>query len=415
MIKKGLFIVFLILIFSSGFVFAQGGTEVSSVLIKATVSKDDSIIKSINIKDTNGGKFDLRIVSVLGVSLKEKSFILGPEEEKKLEVNFDSKEVDVGTHIGFIEINGPSDSSKIPVIFEVESKDVFFDANIDIPPVYTEIERGSKIVYQVKVFDLTAGGGLQEGLGPESVEVEYVVSDLEGSVLITRAEQLVVNKQSQVTNTITFPKEVQAGDYVLSAVVKYKTSTGISSQTFSIKEPTKSSGLGIDFQDYGILIVAGTALLVFFGVIVLFIYLLRERDRIFVELKKYNSREIREIKELLREQQKVISKKKIVDDRVVRSEINTKIKKLRMKQAKRVSQMRNMKSKGLSVEYMRRKLEHWKTEGYNLSPIEYKVKSLSTNEMQKILSKWKKKYALPIKKKEKPKIIKRKKNSKRKR
>lgn len=415
--KREVFAVFLILVFSAGFVLGQGSTEISSVLLKATVSGDDFTSKTINIADAEGGSFELRVVSVPGVSIEEKSFVLGPGEEKLIDIVFDSNGVEVGVHVGFIEIQGPVDSTRLPVIFEVESEDVFFDANIDIPPVYTEIERGSKIVYQVKVFDLTAGGGLQQGLGPETVEIEYTVSDLEGNVLITRSEQLVVNEQSQVTNTISFPEEVEAGNYLLSAVVKYKSSVGVSSQTFTIieVEARERGSFGIDLSDYGVLIIVGIALLVFFGIIGLFVYLLRERDKVLLELRSYNSKEIREVKDLLKAQLRVVGRRTSVDSGVVKAEVNAKIRKLKKKQESRVLQMKSMKSKGLSAEYMRRKLKQWESKGYNVSPVEYKVKELSHGEMKKILGKWKKKYAKSVKKKEKPKIIKRKKNSKKKR
>ncbi len=398
---------------------SAASAELSDFVLKASVKQGERLTKNLKVGGSESGEFNLRVVSAQGVKLKERTFSLEENQEKNVEVIFDAVGVGTGVYIGVIEIIGPEDALNVPVIFEVESEDVFFDVNIDIPPVYIEITPGAKLVYQAKIFDLTAGGGLQEGLGPVTIDIEYIVSGLDGSVLLTKNEQQIVDKQSQITNTISFPEEVARGAYVLSAIAKYKTSVGISSQTFEIRDEEKSGGLGINFSDYTILIVIGFAMILFFFVIFLFVYLLRERDKVLVELRKYNTEEIRQVRELLKEQQEILRErrpaagrmpKSAVIDSLVKKEVDEKISKLKKKQAERIEQVRKLSKQGLSADEMKRKLEQWKKQGYNISPAEYKIKKLSTHEMKEVLKRWKKKYRTKQRKKAKPKNIKRRKN-----
>jgi len=384
------------------------GIEVSSVLVKGTLRGEEVARKTLNLKSQESGTFKLNVESVPGINLGEKEFELKAGASRIIDVVFNSAGLEQGVYIGAINVEGPTDSLQIPLIFEVESKEVLLDANVDIPPVYTEIAPGAKMVYQLRAFDLTSGGGLQEGLGAVNADVEYSVFALDGNVLVTRSEQIVVDRQSQVTNTISFPEDIAPGNYILSAAVKYQNSTGISSQIFEIKEPSAPATGKTEGLDYVILIASAVGVAVFLAVIFLFVYLLRERDKVLRELKSYNAREIKEVKKLLEAQGQKIREKGIRRSDF-KKQAKEKITKLKKRQQKRISEMEKLRSAG-NVKQMEKKLKEWKHQGYNISPTEYKVRELSKTDMEKILTDWKKKYSKKIQK-EQPKSIKRKKNS----
>lgn len=407
--KEAIFILALVLL--ATLVSAQSDIEVSSVLLKGTVKVEEAITKSLNVESATGGDFEVSVLSLDNVGISEPKFFLPAGGKRGIDIVFSGVGQEPGIYVGSLQIDSPIDSVQIPLIAEVESTNVFFDSNIDIPPIYAEISRGSKMVYQVKIFDLTSGGGIQAGLGPENVEVEYTVSDLSGNVLITRSEEIVVDGQAQTTNTITFPPNVLPGTYVLSAKVIFGQSVGVSSQTFEITETVESTGSSIAFDDLVLTIMIGVAVLLFLGVVFMFVYLIHERNVILLDLKRYNEIEIRRVKALLRKQEEKLKGRRFgsIDEKRLRKEIDEKLKKVRAKQAIRVKEIKHLKESGSSVEKMKKKLSEWKAEGYKLSPMEYKVDDLTTNEMKDIMKNWKKKYTTtPVKK---PKSIKSKKSS----
>lgn len=399
--KRVIFVLVVLCIFYVGNVQAQGDVEVSNTLLKVSLKEGEKIDKSFSLSTATGGDFALEITGIKGVRVNQPNFVIEGPGEKEVTLNFDSTKMKPGVYVGAIRINKIDEKYDIPIVFEIETKKVLFDSNLDIPPIYSEIERGGKLVYQTKVFDLTAGGGIQEGLGPVNVDIEFKVIGIDGKTLISKNEQILVNKQVQVSNTISFPEEVSAGTYVLTSTINYQGSIGAGSQIFTIKE----SGTGIsdltENSQYSFILIIGIALIFLVAVIFLFIYLLRERDKVLLQLRDYNAKEIRNVKSLLLAQQKILEKRK-VDKIVVRQEVSRKIEDLKVRQKKRVDEINQLRVKG-NVKEMQKKIDAWKSQGYETSVLDYKMRGLSTGEMGELMKKWKKNYNF----KSKPKNIKR--------
>jgi len=201
----------------------------------------------------------------------------------------------------------------------------------------------------------------------------------------------VVNNQAQVTKTIAFPKQVAEGDYVLTAVVRYKSSIGVSSQKFFIIAGKRDSLFPFSYNDYGLLFVLGVLTFFFIGIVILFVYLIHDRDRLLLELRKYNSEELDKQKMLLLEQERFLSQRRGVNRLNVKKEISRKIRDLKAEHKKRLGEFKELRTKG-DIESMKRKLLDWKKKGYNTLPLEYKIKGLSASEMDRIIHGWKKKY-----------------------
>ncbi len=365
--------------------------ETNSLLVKASAKQGELETKSITITSNASGDFSLKINSIEGVSLKENNFTLKEGENKVIDLTFDSEKLEPGVYIGSLEVNGPKDFSSIPLLFEVETKDVIFDSNIDIPPAYKEVQQGSKLTYQIKIFDLTSSGGLQNGLGAVNVDINYFVYSLDGKVLITKDDQLVVDKQSQLTNAIGFPVDIAVGTYILAADVKYKDSVGISSQTFEIKAAQQKQEVK-SVPNYALIVAVGIALVIFFVTLVVLIYLLKERDQILGELKHFNERETKVVVELLKEQKEVVKKKKGHRKRDLDKEISDKLKELKEKQQSRVYEIEKLEKAGSKKE-IKKRLDLWRRKGYDTSALDYKMAGLTTKEMKELLARWKKQYS----------------------
>ena len=405
--KRGIAFVFFILsIVFIGFVIQGEGIEIKttafvvqsedtvetkSVLLKFSLNKGDSINKNIKILSTSGGEISLELEGIdKGININKSNFILEKGEEKEVEINFDTNSVEEGIYVGQIKILGGGEEEVIPIIFEVESKDVFFDGNLEIPSRYYEIFPGDKIIIQLNVFDLFSDGGIQEGLGSSSVDIEYNIHDLHGNTIISENENFVIDGQILMSKTMTFPKNIATGQYVVSAIIKYKSSIGIATELFRISEKESRSLTNLfEKNNFGfVLILIG---FIFLVLILFFIYIIRDRDKLTLELKKYNSQELQRQKSLLTKQANLVAKKRKKSKKEIDKEVNEKLIRIKKKQRKRVREFKKLKDKG-ETQNMKKKLKEWKNKGYNTMALESKLKGLSVNEMKNLMNKWKKEY-----------------------
>jgi len=367
------------------------GFDLNSLLIKVSVRQGDSVEKVLSIVRGNGQQIFLNIINIEGVSLSEDSFVLNQGETKNINVYFNSSKLEAGAYVGSIKISDSKEVVYLPVIFEVETKDLFYDINLDIPPQYSEIAPGEKLVAQMKIFDLTSGG-TQKGLGANNVKMEYYIYGLDGSFISSESESLVIDKQTQVTKTLLFPESTPEGSYIFVSLVKYGSSVGISSYVFNIiKDKSKGNFFGGNL-DNKFIIVLVIVVLLFFSLIFFFVYLVRDRDKLILSLKGHNSSELRMQEHILSEQAKLLSRKNKVSPLKIRNEINQKVNRLKKKQEERIKHVRRLKKKG-NINEMKKRINEWKKEGYNTFPVEYKLKGLSESEMKKILNKWRERYS----------------------
>jgi len=390
MMKKSVCLVFA-LVMLSFLVSAGPGLEVSSLLLKVSLEEDESLTRSFSVTSPDGKDYSLEVVAVPGVELSEHNFVLNKDEKRTIDVSFDSSGIEAGIYVGSIDIKSMNldESLRLPLILEIESEDIFFDANLDIPPAYSEVEPGGRVIAQIKVFDLTSGGGTSEGvngLGTVSVDLEYSVFDLEGNVLSSENERIVVDKQAQISKTFSFPEEIDEGDYVMAVVARYGSSVGISSQMFSISGKVMSSpSLGVLNSSSSLVFVLILAFTL--GIVFLFVYILRDRDKFIGDLRRYHSRELKMQRELLTAQVRML-RRKGSDEKIVRKEVAEKVKVLKNEQKSRVNELRKLKKSG-NVKEMARRVREWEKRGYGVGGLKYKLKEMSVKDMRKLMGSWK--------------------------
>ncbi|MEK6927547.1 MAG: hypothetical protein AABX11_03880 [Nanoarchaeota archaeon] len=363
--------------------------DLNSLVMKSTLKQDSSVTKVLTINKGNGQQINLEVVGLTGISLSEGSFILN--DVKNVNVKFDSYGLADGVYIGSIKVSDSKNFYYLPVILEVESDEVLYDVNLDIPPVYSSIAPGGKLIAQVKVFDLTSGG-TGAGLGVNSVDIEYTIKSVTGEVISSELDNIVVDKQNQVTKAITFSKNIPSGEYVFSVVVKYKGSVGVSSYLFSIGKKSGESILTGLFNGFSTSVVVITLLVLgfFFSLIWLFVYAVKDRDKMILEMKEHMENDYKRSLDLINRQERALRAKGIPEKEIVKEKIK-KIKKLEIKhvQAKKhVEKLKHTNNNG----GMEKKLLEWKKRGYNTQGMEYKLSGLSVGEMKKIINEWKEEY-----------------------
>lgn len=381
-----------LLIFLLSFVSAASTTstfDLNSLIIKASVTQGDSVTKVLTLSKGIGQDVKLEAVNLDGVSLSDSDFVLGLEAKNVLVV-FNTKDLKPGVYVGSIKISDSKNSFSLPVILEVESKDIFYDANLEVSPQYSVIAPGEKLVVQLKIFDLT-NGGTNAGLGTNNVNVEYAVHGVDGKTIVSESESVVVDKQTQLSKVISFPSTSEKGDYVFSVVVKYKSSVGVSSYLFTVGSQSTSSFLSkIDFSNWQFYIIALVILVIFVVFILFFVFIVKDRDKMFLEMREDMERDYRKNLDLIRRQETALRAKGI-PEKVIKKEKENKIKKLEVKHIQEKKNVEKLKHSG-DKKSMEKQLLEWKKRGFNTEGMEYKLSGLSTDEMKKIIKEWKEHY-----------------------
>ncbi len=200
--------------------------------IKIQSKKGGTIKTTLEIKNPSGNVINFNLSSNLEdmLIIKEKIFTLNPKEGKNISLTFFSTaDTPAGVYTGEIIVKGNLITKIIPVIFEVESKDILFDVSLNIPPKYKELIAGKELVAQLTLFKI---GEIEKA----DVFVNLSVKDFNGNTILTKGEKITVETQLSISRNITLPEKIIPGDYVLIAEVIHSEEVGTSSETFKVLE-----------------------------------------------------------------------------------------------------------------------------------------------------------------------------------
>ncbi|MFH1711551.1 MAG: hypothetical protein ABH840_04525 [Nanoarchaeota archaeon] len=377
------------------FLFIFNGDEgssfnVDSVILKVAIKSNSSLDTYIRISnlDVSSKEFNAKILDVGDLaSLDKPNFEVDSEGVERVKISFFNSGIrEPGIFLGRLVVSSGVEEIIVPIVVEIESEDVLFDANFDLFPT-ENIFPGNKINAEIKIFDLSR-------IGTVPVEMKYFVKDFFGKTVTEGTENPVVKSQVLIAKSFDLPKDLATGDYVFGVVMTYKESVGTSSALFSVEE---AMGSGVSISYLG----EGTYLIIFLIAIALIfvmfvVYSIYSRDLLMVELSNQYEQELRKQEEWLAEKQK--ENEKMLE---TREEINLnqklfkEVKKKRINlikkvHKKRVSQIKHLKKLNQNQE-IKRQISQWKKKGYNTALLESKIKTPSVNDIHNQISQWKKK------------------------
>lgn len=388
MLKKrnSMLIAVVLLLFTLALAVQAVPFDASSVLFKVSLTKNDVARRELSVSSSSAGEFTFR-TSVAGVTVDPPQ-LSADAGMKTVDVVFDSSGTDPGVYVGALTLQSDDDALDIPIIFEVESQDVFFDGTITLPA--GDVPLGGKLTGQVKVFDLVSAGDTE--LGPSVIDIDYFVYAHDGSVVHTESERLSVERQTQISKTIGFPEYVEEGMYVFAAVVRYKSSIGTASAPFRISSEVSaaSSASRFDRQFFFVL----TAVLAFFVIlIVLFIYIIHDRDKFILDLRNFHFSEMESHHNVLAAQAEIIHHRTRAHRTELAKQVRDKIQLLKQKHQKQAEEMQRLRDAG-EMKKMQQKLAEWKKAGFNTMGLEYRLKGISAKDMAGIMARLKKSYGV---------------------
>lgn len=248
--------------------------SVSPGSIKESVALGAAKMVAIAIKNTGNTALEasLNVAAISDfVFLSDTGFSLEAGKEKIIEANIVGKRL--GSFIGEIEVTAGGIKKSVEVIIEVESGQVLFDAKIDIPPGYKEVEAGGELKAQITLLNV----------GPPrkvDVTVTYIIKDRQGNAVYDESETFAVETQASFTKSFKIPQNLKAGEYLAITEVRYENSFAVSSELFSIVP--KEAGAA---QKAVKLNTAVIFALVVLGVVALFVYLLMPKIKILKKRK----------------------------------------------------------------------------------------------------------------------------------
>lgn len=288
LVKRVILLIIVLFLFFGDFgsVFANPGSkgfEVDNVLLKIMVKQGEIVSKTIKITNTDAMQADFKISGDMNFfSISEQEFSLGIGESKSLEINFKA-ENQPGVYVGSIAILSGKEELKIPVILEVETKEVLFDSSINVPLDYGEVYSGGSLTVENKIFNL-------ENIGLKSVDILYSFKDFNGNTIFSEKENIAVENQILITKMISIPENTNEGDYVFYVVVEYDNSVGTSSYFFKITEEHGALGSMNFFESFG----SWIFVIILLAVIILFVIFTKQRDNLFLDLEKQHKKELKE-------------------------------------------------------------------------------------------------------------------------
>ena len=216
--------------------------DVDQILLKVLVKSGESISKELRVM--NVAQKD--ITAKIGFSgirdiayVEEPEFSIKPGQTKIVPISFASSNPEEGiihepgVYVGKVTISSGSYTKELPVIVEIETKNVLFDSNLNPVSRDREIVRGSEVAVEIRLFNL-------QGVEASSVGMEYEVSDINNNRIISESESAIVQTQASFFKTIRIPENIKPGNYIFSSKAVYGNSVGTSSFLFEVTVGPKS-------------------------------------------------------------------------------------------------------------------------------------------------------------------------------
>lgn len=150
------------------------------------------------------------------------------------------RDAELGTYTGTVTVTatGKEEFTKmITTVFEVESDAVLLDGGLDVRD--KALKAGDDLRVAVSVFNLL-------DVPVQNVTLLYEIFDQTNTVKYSQEEQINIEKQASFTKTIPVPKNLPAGEYVLSLKMIYADSFAIATEIFTIvgkEKPFALAGL----------------------------------------------------------------------------------------------------------------------------------------------------------------------------
>lgn len=363
--------------------------DLDTLFLKVALKEDGQSINNIKITNINHApeNFSIQVKEISDlVKLEEYNFDLEPGKTKNVKIIFNVSNKSPGVYLGVLEISSNGNTKEIPIILEIETKEVLFDGNLNLFPQTTDILAGQRLNAEIKIFDMT-------GIGKSNLELIYAIKSFDGRNILSESESVVVDSRLDYSRSIDLPKNIRLDNYVLYTILKYKNSTGTSSTFFRIIDEKDSSQQASNKMIYLIIGIFGFFFLIFLG---LFIYSLFFRNKMMKDMELMYKRELRKQRELIRcQEKKNYPKLKMPAEKKMFKQELSRVEKQRIKALKELRKHKIKEFKKIKKHYkgndLQKQLNKWKKAGYDTNVLDKTYKLPDIKSIRKKIKEWKKK------------------------
>ncbi len=357
--------------------------KVDAILLKSVIKQGEVVSNNLKINNLKHEQnFEIYVEGLKDlVFLSEDNFRLKRDETKEIKITFNDKSLkEPGVYAGLLVIKTDLTKKEIPIILEIQSKELLFATNLDVSPEYKKVEPGEKFSMGIRIFNL-------KDKKTRTIGITYIIKNFNSETILSETENIVVGSETLITKTIILPKNIALKNYALGVIAEYDNSVSTSSYLFNIGK--KSSTTVLNANHFAIII-----LIFLFAIIILVFYMIHERDKLFIELKKQHTEEIKSVFENVNIQKKIeLSKVKKPKDKKkvikqfgrIKKEIIKKVKEKHKKQKLEFEKLKKHKKKNV----LKRKLEQWKKQGYNVNEL-LKITKQKEKSIKDKIKEWKK-------------------------
>jgi hypothetical protein len=207
--------------------------SISPESLSVELPKDGAIEKSIVV--TNIGNHTITI-TIDSSNLKDnlvlplQSFSLNQNETKETKFTVLAGST-LGIKTGTLIMRTGEQTTELPIVISVSSERVLFDAKIDIPPEYKEIQAGNDLKTLVTLLPV---GSFNRTV---DVIVTYLIKDFDDKTITTETETFAVSEQTSFTKIFKLPSDLKTGSYVAGIEVLYENSFATSAAMFNVVSP----------------------------------------------------------------------------------------------------------------------------------------------------------------------------------
>ncbi|MAG02859.1 hypothetical protein CMI42_05975 [Candidatus Pacearchaeota archaeon] len=362
--------------------------KVDSVLIKNSMKSGGVFDEKIRIENLDEGDIfvNLELNDLEDILYLDESGIdLGPREVKDIELKgLNFEDLDEGIYIGSLRFYSATNEQSVPIILEIQSKDVIFDSVIESFPT-SKIFPGKKIHSNIKIYDFY-------NVGNANIEMNYFIKNFYGETIVSESESKAVSENA-FTKSFDIPENIRQGDYVLGVVISYKNSISTASEFFTIGDH-EIVKLPIDVSNIIIFLIFGV---VIFVLLLFVFYSVYSKDKLLIGMRNQYKTELRkQDEEIDKKQEKIEEKLDTEEERKVSKKLFREVKVKRKKAIKKIQVVREKILKKLrkskkSKSSIERQVEKWKKEGYDVSVLGEKEKVPRISDVKKKIRDWKNK------------------------
>ncbi len=290
------------------------------------------------------------------IKISENNFSLNPNENKTINITFNSNGKDPGIYVGSLIINNNESEKEIPLILEVQSDETYYAIQIETNPENKLIKQEGVSKTRINLFNV-------RDTRTHDLSIKYLIINTYGDTILKDDEIINVGTKTSFEKTFIIPKDTPIGNYIFSILVNEENSVSTSSYQFEVTSKRTS-------EERNFILIASIFIIFILIGILLTIYMIYERNKLFGILKYRQKNDLINYRRKIENEEKNVllkSKSKKERDKKIKELVTAKkrllfeMKKEQKIQREKFAELDKKKSK----ELLKNQLEKWRREGYN--------------------------------------------------